>query len=250
MQANYHTHTRWCKHGTGEIEDYIEEAIRKGLEEIAITEHVPHKDNLDPRRIQWEEFPSYDQALNEAIKKYEEKIQVIKGFECEYYPEVLDAYEMFREEYGYKLLILGQHRSGSKREIDNFADKSVYEMEVYAEEICKGIESGLFRFAAHPDLALQGYRKGWDAECERIMRKIFSKCEEYAIPVEINANALWDKRAYPSEEAFRISKEYGLKYLINSDAHRPEDLCGAAIKEAEAFAQKLGISVLDYLAIS
>ena len=46
MQANYHTHTRWCKHGTGEIEDYIEEAIRKGLTEIAITEHVPHKDTL------------------------------------------------------------------------------------------------------------------------------------------------------------------------------------------------------------
>ena len=74
MQANYHTHTRWCKHGTGEIEDYIEEAIRKGLTEIAITEHVPHKDNLDQRRIQWEEFPAYDQALNEAVKRYEGKI--------------------------------------------------------------------------------------------------------------------------------------------------------------------------------
>lgn len=45
-------------------------------------------------------------------------------------------------------------------------------MEVYADEICRGIESGLFRFVAHPDLALQGYPHGWDVECERIMRKI------------------------------------------------------------------------------
>ena len=127
MKANYHTHTRWCKHGTGEIEDYIEEAIRNGLQEIAITEHVPHKDNLDLRRIQWEEFLNYDHALNQAIECYAGRIHVIKGFECEYYQEELEAYRMFREKYGYQLLILGQHRSGENREIDNFAEKGVYE---------------------------------------------------------------------------------------------------------------------------
>ena len=82
MQANYHTHTRWCKHATGEIEDYIEAAIGAGLKELAITEHVPHKDNLDPRRIQWEEFDAYNQALEAAIHKYHADIRVIKGFEC------------------------------------------------------------------------------------------------------------------------------------------------------------------------
>lgn len=249
MQANYHTHTRWCKHGTGEIEDYIQEAIRKGLKEIAITEHVPHRDNLDPRRIQWEEFSSYDQALNIAIKKYEKKIKIIKGFECEYYPEALETYQMFREEFGYKLLILGQHRSGKNREIDNFAEKTVYEMDVYAEELCRGIETGLFQFIAHPDLALQGYSKGWDVECERVMRKIFEKCEKYTVPIEINANGLGDQRAYPSKEAFRISKEYKLKYLINSDAHQPEDICGDAVVAAESFARKLNIPVMDHLVI-
>ena len=33
MIANYHTHTRWCHHAQGEIEDYIREAIaRTGME--------------------------------------------------------------------------------------------------------------------------------------------------------------------------------------------------------------------------
>ena len=54
MIANYHTHTRWCRHATGEIEDYIQEAVRKGLRAVAITEHVPHSQNFDPRRMQWE----------------------------------------------------------------------------------------------------------------------------------------------------------------------------------------------------
>ena len=51
MIANYHTHTRWCRHATGEIEDYIREAVRKGLRAVAITEHVPHSQNFDPRRM-------------------------------------------------------------------------------------------------------------------------------------------------------------------------------------------------------
>ena len=113
MRANYHTHTRWCKHGSGEIEDYVETAIRGGLEVLAITEHVPYRDNRDYYRLQWEEFPDFDRALNEVIRKYQGQIRVIKGLECEYYPELLDDYRMLRDVYGYKLLILGQHKSGS-----------------------------------------------------------------------------------------------------------------------------------------
>lgn len=63
MIANYHTHTRWCRHATGEIEDYIREAVRKGLRAVAITEHVPHSQNFDPRRMQWEEFSAYNAEL-------------------------------------------------------------------------------------------------------------------------------------------------------------------------------------------
>ena len=71
MIANYHTHTRWCRHATGEIEDYIQEAVRKGLRAVAITEHVPHSQNFDPRRMQWEEFPAYNAELDRLIEKYQ-----------------------------------------------------------------------------------------------------------------------------------------------------------------------------------
>ena len=247
MLANYHTHTKWCKHGEGEIEDYIQVAFDYGLKELAITEHVPHKDNLDKRRLQWEEFPAFDEALNKAIDKYKYKIHMIKGFECEYYPEVMDTYRMLKEDYGYQLFILGQHRSGANREIDNFAKKGMQEMELYADEICRGIETGLFAFLAHPDLAIQGYSPGWDTNCEKIMRRIYKVCEAFDIPVEINANGLRDHRSYPSIDAFRLSTEYQLKYLINSDAHTPQCLCGENIVMAEAFAQNLKLPITELL---
>ena len=63
MKANYHTHSRWCRHAVGEIEEYLEEAIRCGFYEIAMTEHVPHK-NTEDSWIPWEQFPDYDRDLS------------------------------------------------------------------------------------------------------------------------------------------------------------------------------------------
>ena len=140
MIANYHTHTRWCRHATGEIEDYIQEAVRKGLRAVAITEHVPHSQNFDPRRMQWEEFPAYNAELDRLIEKYQDQIHVIKGFECEYYPFALENYKMFRDQYGYKLLILGHH-TNSDRTADNFARKGEAEMKRYADEVIEGLRT-------------------------------------------------------------------------------------------------------------
>lgn len=250
MLTNYHTHTKWCKHGFGEIEEYIERAIECGMEELAITEHVPHRDNLDAWRMQWEEFPAFDKALDEAIARYQGRIRVLKGLECEYYPEELYSYRRFRDQYGYRLLILGQHRSGRNREFDNFANKDAAQMHLYADEVCEGLRTGLFTFLAHPDLALQGYQEEWDGECESVMDQIFSTCQECGIPVEININGLRNGKRYPSEQAFSFSKNYDLRYLINADAHRPNDLCDEKRGEAEEFAKRLGITVTRKLDLS
>lgn len=246
MQANYHTHTRWCRHGVGEIEEYIEEAIRCGFKELAITEHVPHK-NIAESWIPWEQFPAYDEALNHAVSTYQGQIHIIKGFECEYYPVEMEVYRELQEDYGYELLILGQHCCGKNREIDVFARKGARELQIYADEVCEGLETGMFRFLAHPDCVLHKYENSWDAECVSAMRRIFRTCERLKIPVEINANGIRGNRRYPSREAFLLSREYDLQYLINSDAHAPQFVYDEACRNAEQFAKELGIRVAERL---
>ncbi|NCB92676.1 MAG: PHP domain-containing protein [Clostridia bacterium] len=248
MRANYHTHSKWCHHGTGEIEDFLESAVNAGLEEIAITEHVPHKDNLDYNRMWWEDFIPFDQSLEKAIQKYRQKIKIIKGFECEYYPEEIETYKMFQKEYGYELLMLGQHRAGKNREFDIFAPKGQKELQAYADAVCEGLSTGLFRFLAHPDVALLDYNENkWDPVCEKTMRQIYQCCEKYSIPVEINANGIRGQRRYPDKNAFILSKEYDLQYLINSDAHFPEAVYDEAVQEAERFAKELDLPLLEKL---
>lgn len=244
MIANYHTHSRWCRHGVGEIEEYIEEAIRQGFCELAITEHVPHEHSFT--WIPWESVPAFDRELNRCIEKYQGQIRVRKGFECEYYPEDLDSYRRFQD-MGYELLILGQHASGKKHDINIFEKKGADVLAIYADEICKGLETGMFRLLAHPDCALHNYTGGWDRYAEAAMDQIFQAASELHIPVEINGNGIRVGRFYPSKEAFTLAKKYDLQYMVNADAHNPAFLYDDAVKKAEKMAEELGITLLQRL---
>ncbi|MBP3398712.1 MAG: histidinol-phosphatase HisJ family protein [Erysipelotrichaceae bacterium] len=246
MIANYHTHTKWCRHAKGEAEDYIKEAIGLGLKEIAITDHVPHIDNSDPGRMMWEEFEAFNQKLDEAIEKYQDQITIYKGFECEYYPEALDFYKKCINDYGYEIMILGQHRCGKDRYYNAFSNMDETALKIYADTVCEGLKSGLFSFLAHPDVFLFSYPQ-WDKHAENALRQIYQTCEELKIPVEINGFGYYAGRPYPSTDALKISKEYQLTYMINTDAHRPELLYTEKTKELEQLIKDMGIEVLDYL---
>ena len=247
MLANYHTHTRWCKHGAGEIEDYADTAIAYGYEELAITEHVPLHNAVDLYRLQPDEFPAFNRALDQAIADYADRLRILKGFECEYFPDEMDFYRRYRDDYGYHVLVLGQHKSGKNRMYDHFDSKDADAVHSYADEVCEGLETGFFTFLAHPDLVLECYEPGWDVHTQKAMDQIYRVCEAHSIPIEINANGLFKHRSYPSREALLYSKLFNLTYIINSDAHDPKFLGGAPIVQAEAFADSLGLSVTQKL---
>lgn len=242
MLANYHTHTKWCNHAVGNAEDYIVEAINKGLKTIAITDHVPHKDNEDRYRMRYEEFEQFNYDLDEAIDKYSGKIDIIKGFECEHYLYSLKDYERYRAKFGYKIFVLGQHTIGKHKEYDSFNPKDKDTLLMYANESAEAIASGIYTLFAHPDLGLNGYNHGiFDKYAEKAMRIIYEACEKYDMPVEINANGLRHGADYPSIYALKISKDYKLRYIVNSDCHRPEFLADEYVQKAYDIAKELNI---------
>ena len=245
MIANYHTHSRWCKHAQGEPEEYVEEAIRLGFKELAFTEHVPHRQGFC--WLHYEELEEYNAAIDACIARYADRIHLVKGFECEYYPSELDDYRMLREKYGFSFLILGQHEAGPNREVNVFAPKTSDAMELYADSICAGLATGEFCMLAHPDVIMGNFIGGWDAKCEKAFHRIFACCEDHRIPVEINVNGMRGDRGYPDENALRISTQYRLEYLINTDAHNPAGLWDDKCEKAYALAERLGITVTPRL---
>jgi histidinol phosphatase-like PHP family hydrolase len=245
MIANYHTHTRWCRHGSGEIEDYIQAGIAGGLRELAFTEHVPLPGDPDEYRMFCDELPAFDRELNDLIAKYASAIKIRKGLECEYYPELLGYYEDLRDRLGYEMLILGQHTSTDQL-IDYFNISRPKDIDRYAKEVCRGLETGLFTFLAHPDVPIYGYRTA-DAPFLNAMARIFSICEERDIPVEINANGLGHHRGYPCREVWELARRYKLRVLVSADAHHVRNLICKSVSDCEDLARELGLNLISLL---
>jgi HisJ family histidinol phosphate phosphatase len=245
MIANYHTHTRWCRHGEGEIEDFIRAGIAAGLEELAITEHVPLPGNPDYSRMYCDEFPAFNRELDRMIGQYRGKIRVRKGFECEYYPDLLDYYGELREKFGYEILLLGHHTSIDRKH-DNFVLKTEKQIALYADEVCAGLETGLFTILAHPDVPIYGYHTP-DAAFNRAMRQIFKTCAACGIPAEINANGMNSGRGYPCASIWRLARDYQPPCIIGADAHYPKDLACEAVDKCEALARSLSLPLIEKL---
>ena len=94
MIANYHTHTFRCHHASGTEREYIEKAIAEGLTVMGFSDHVPmpfpdgHQSGF---RVRIEELEDYIRTLEALREEYKDRIQILIGFEAEYYPAYFEA---------------------------------------------------------------------------------------------------------------------------------------------------------------
>ena len=91
MKANYHTHTARCGHADGTDEQYIAAAIERGFDIFGFSDHMPwpyESGFVNPHvRMPITQMDGYIAAMRELQKKYAGKIELLTGFECEYFPQ-------------------------------------------------------------------------------------------------------------------------------------------------------------------
>lgn len=244
MKYNYHSHTKWCKHGSGEIEDYIKESLSQSLQVCAITEHIPLPSKEGTvYSMGLNEIAPFSEELDMMIHKYQNSITIYKGLECEYYPKWFDFFSQIKQRFGYQFLILGNHfREDEKTSYFKYASPEL--LDEYASGLVNGMRSGLFSFVAHPDCPIMAYGK-WDTSFIAIAHRIFAVAEETNTPLEINAAGFRGNRGYPVQEFWKVSKEYNIDILINSDSHNPEEVWDCAMDQAYTFADNLGLTIID-----
>ena len=123
----------------------------------------------------------------------------------------------------------------------------------YVDLYTEALRSGMFLFGCHPDLFLSGHR-AWDTDAISASRDIIQCALECDIPLEINDNGLRKKlietpdgirHPYPVEEFWEMARDMGVKIVINSDAHRPQDV-SAHLRNSVGFVEKLGIRLAGW----
>lgn len=237
----YHAHTVRCGHAKGSEEEYVLAAIKIGIKRLGFSDHIFLPGIFQPRvRGSYECLEEYINTIRSLREKYKDQIEIVVGFEAEYGDSFLDYYKWLYDTKKIDYLIMGQHYFVKNRKLYLFSN-----LEDYAESVEKGLDTGLFKYIAHPDIFVM-FHGGWDNSLEPIARRILKKCEETHTPIEINVLGLVGGREYPCDEFFELAREYNVQVVVGVDAHSPSNFSKEYLKSALDFAKKHHLEVIDF----
>ena len=114
----------------------------------------------------------------------------------------------------------------------------------------------MLQSASLPDVFGNAYLK-WDADAVVCAKAIIEAAVDLKLPLEVNAYG-FRKPSVESEEGIRsgyplvpfweIAAEYDVTVVVNSDAHRPEDIV-ARVDDAYAIVEQYGLPLADLSAM-
>ena len=260
-----HCHTKYSRHGTGEIRDYVSSAAQKGIAVLGFSEHLPFPsgfhDPIGDAAMLPECLPQYLKDVEDA--KNNSQIVVLSGSEVDFMPEFLD--ETKRALEGLKL----DYRIGSVHFIDgwNFDHSNEYFRGIlekkykgrvkklindYFDLVEGAVRSGLFDIVGHLDLIKKFNKDGmYFNEMEDYYRTraidILDLIKRNGLVVEINTAGM-DKKVgiqYPSRWILRRCHENGIPITMGSDAHKPEE-AGRYFDMIKLMLKEIGYEKLVY----
>ena len=244
---NYHTHTKRCQHAIGSEEEYILEAIKGGYTELGFSDHTPwHYDSLFVpfMRMKDTQLDDYVYVLRNLRDKYKDQISIKIGLEVEYFEKYIPWLKQMIEEKEIDYIILGNHYDSSDENGVYYGSPIGYQSFIkYINQCIKAIDSGLFSYIAHPDLACftprdYRYTKEYKRLCEHALEK--------DIPLEFNLLGFKSGRHYPNPVFWKIVSEVGNKVIIGTDAHEPYRLSDIeTYHRAIEYLKQLNIEVIE-----
>lgn len=259
IKYNYHTHTTRCGHALGEDEDYVICAIKAGVKELGFSDHAPFNGISQPRvRMDFSQLDEYIKSINALKEKYKNEIKIYVGFEAEYFHEIDDYYKELLTKVDY--LICGQHYAldnAGKPNYVGFKKDDQFMAKGYVDRVVEAIESGFFKYIAHPDIILNSYTLRDDFIHEQCLR-IIDAAERCHVPLEINLEGMNRKVHYgaPLEDIFypynyfwELVEGHNVDVILGADAHYPEAFFQDYDKYALEMIKKLKLHKIERINI-
>lgn len=279
FNANYHSHSKYCRHATGELSEYAEEAVKAGLKEIGISDHIPlsekAKEVLAPYirhsgslrlRMDYSDLPFYLNDVSKVKSDYKERLNVLSGFESEYNHFDADYYRQMKCKVDF--LNLGIHYAFADGILYDFMDNKVHEdshirrvekkdVRAYVENALAALDSGLFNQMVHPDVFMRCFdAEEFDAQMEEYSRAVIESAVKNEVYLEINTSDIFrsenefSRIRYPSEKFWKIVSEYkNARILVGTDAHEPDRIADFQMDYIQSFVESLNLKVESRLKV-
>lgn len=229
--ADYHMHTLFSSDSTTPVVDMIEQSVKIGLKEIAITDHVDF-DFPDMQYPFLVDYTEYNRTLQNFKELYKNKINILIGVEIGLQPHVKNMIkDLCKNHYDF---IIGSTHCVDKKDIcagdyfDNKEQKEAYRR--YFEDVLNSVKLyDCFNVYGHLDY-INRYGDFIDKTLdtteymdiiEEILRVIIQKGKG----IEINTSGFRYGlgHTHPQMPVLKRYKELGGEIItIGSDAHTPQ----------------------------
>lgn len=242
---DYHMHTDYTEDAEGKVEDYCKIADKKGIEEIAFTNHFIIINKNKPRwTIMPGEIAKHLKDIESAKKKFNVKIKT--GLEVDYWKARNKEIDDVLSNHQFDFLLGSVHYigdyliGGTKEEASEFfKNKSMIEIyEAYFARVVETIESQLFDVIAHPDYIRKNIVKCFGKELSfeeyrKSAEKVIEALIDNKVGIEVNSSGYFHGLgdSFPTSDFLKTCLESGVKVItIGSDSHRPSTV-GSNLKK-------------------
>ena len=251
-RLDYHIHTKFCGHATGEMEEYVQVAISKHLDEMGFADHfimvyLPPEVVQDDYCMKEEELPIYINKVKELQENHSD-IMIKLGIEADFYPgkekEIEKLLNRYRFDYIYASIHIGNNCciDDDRYRIKPEGAEIFRLYERYFENLKQAVQSGLFDIMAHFDLPKK-YGERPEEPITDLVAGVIEALVKHKVCIELSTGGLRKpvKEQYPSLEILQACHENDVQVTLGSDSHMPTEV-GWEIDRALDILREVGYS--------
>ena len=265
MIADYHIHTRLCRHAEGEPREYVERAISLGMSEMGFADHLPFLAGWRPGfgisgddwSMRLDELDGYVSLVQALAREYAADLRILVGIEADYIEETLVETTRVLAEYPFDYVIGSVHMVGERFAFDHPASRGrvrAYGIDRMYRESLEQVEraaaTGLFHVVGHLDQAKKfGFRPDDEEAVAAAASRALGAIRRAGAALELNTAGLRMPvdEAYPAPGLLAAARALQIPLTFGSDAHRPQEV-GWAFDRAAQTAREAGYSATLRLA--
>lgn len=231
---NTHTHTAYCGHGEGSVEELVTAARKANITTLAITEHFPLSSRFDPREYLGMPWNMLDEYCAEVVRLRAQnpQMEILLGCEFDWLGEhedrTADELDLGRFE-----IVLGSVHFIDTWAFDDPNERGRWEEEgpdyiwkKYFDTWCEAVLSDKpFTVMSHPDLCKKfGYYPSYDPTSLYQQAAEAARSADRMIEVNTSGAHYACAEMYPTPDLLKEFCKAGVPCTVGSDAHHPDNV--------------------------
>lgn len=239
LSGDHHIHTKLCNHASGEMEEYVQAAVRKGLQSMTFLEHLEcgllydHQIWLPP-----ELFVEYFEEGERLRRKYTDRIAVRLGVEIGWNAAAADELRAVLARFPFEHRGLSCHfYFDGRRHLNLLSSRQEHIdalsaigpellLEAYFADLIQACNEIPCDKLCHLDAALRHLPPfRFSIRHHELISQLLQVMKEKNIALEVNTSGYEVRRSpFPALEIISQAAELGIKLIPGSDAHHPRQV--------------------------